>query len=984
VRFSLPKDQESCVKEHVMGYKSWQKGSQWRKWDLHVHTPASFHWVGGKCLREMTSAEKDASFGELLKTLSDSDVAVFCFMDYWTFDGYLQFTEYLTQNNLSCSKTIFPGMELRIEAPVDYRLNIHVILSDALSSQQLSDFKSKLLVAGINRPISDECIMEFARSLDQSKASVHGFGNPNNLSPSELLMLGSSTIEITKESLRTAIQSIPSGLAYIILPYDTSDGLAKLDWKTQPHADNYFMQSAHIIESRKDETIDLFLGNKTEKNQAFMENFQKTLKNIQKPVICGSDAHRYIDFGKFPGNKATWIKADPTFNGFKQIIYEPRERVLLQELQPHEKIPYRVIDKVRFVDKTEKKLFSSEWMELNENLNTIIGGKSSGKSLLLYHIAKTISPELVKKRSSEVPILNYSFGEPAQFDFEVLWKDGRSDKLSTPSENTREIEYIPQLYVNALAEKQGESSLYKLIESILEQSIEYKEFIQGIKQEIKDAEAAIDGKVTELLRKRDELQVLYEERKSIGDLKAINGEIQRLSSEITELRNDSNFSEDESLDYEKLLLRQSEERKRRKNYDELSHAIDSLTTTLNQIKAQSNLALERFNAGMSLDRFSKRVLSMLINTAKATVTSSLGMLVDFQKRLADNARQKSIRCGDREKGILEGLQPYIAKINDQAKLRNLETKLKEQQEILDYFKLKTSLIEGLKTSGVQTKQELLTQYATLLDCYQKIIKKLVNEQYSKIDKDIVLEAHLTFDNGKFADSFCDLFNRRRVNFKLTLGTAFSEDGELQFAATSHVQTIFGIYDKLVSKSNADIFKRNVTAVDAISQLFKNYFKIEYNIRYRNDEILDMSPGKRGLVLLQLILHISNATHPILIDQPEDNLDNRTISNELKHFVSAKKLTRQIIMVTHDANLVVLTDAENVIVSNQDGQQINRENLENRFEYVAGALEHSYRPQKESPLDGILFSCGIREHVCEILEGGEDAFKKREQKYGLSN
>ena len=105
-----------------------------------------------------------------------------------------------------------------------------------------------------------------------------------------------------------------------------------------------------------------------DKNQAFIENFQKTLKHVQKPVICGSDAHRYADYGKFPGNKATWIKADPTFNGFKQIIYEPRERVLLQELQPHEKIPYRVIDKIRFVDVTGKKIFSNEWIRTSTKI----------------------------------------------------------------------------------------------------------------------------------------------------------------------------------------------------------------------------------------------------------------------------------------------------------------------------------------------------------------------------------------------------------------------------------------------------------------------------------------------------------------------------------------------------------------------------------------------------------------------------------------
>jgi len=89
--------------------KNWKKGSQWRKWDMHVHTPASYHWNGGKNLREMTIEEQEASFQALFETIEASDIAVFCFMDYWTFDGYIQFKSFLTKKKLKCSKTIFPG-----------------------------------------------------------------------------------------------------------------------------------------------------------------------------------------------------------------------------------------------------------------------------------------------------------------------------------------------------------------------------------------------------------------------------------------------------------------------------------------------------------------------------------------------------------------------------------------------------------------------------------------------------------------------------------------------------------------------------------------------------------------------------------------------------------------------------------------------------------------------------------------------------------
>jgi len=180
---------------------NYSRGSEWRKWDLHIHTPASFHWNGGKRLQEMNGQEQEQIFREMLDAINKSDVAAFAIMDYWTFDGYLKFKEYLEKKKLQLNKTIFPGMELRVEAPVNYRLNIHVILSNELNAQQLQDFKSKLKIASINRVVSDDALKEFAKSLDDSKAKKHGYKSPATLKDMELLELGSKTAVVTKESL---------------------------------------------------------------------------------------------------------------------------------------------------------------------------------------------------------------------------------------------------------------------------------------------------------------------------------------------------------------------------------------------------------------------------------------------------------------------------------------------------------------------------------------------------------------------------------------------------------------------------------------------------------------------------------------------------------------------------------------------------------------------------------------------------------------
>ena len=77
---------------------------------------------------------------------------------------------------------------------------------------------------------------------------------------------------------------------------------------------------------------------------------------------------------------------------------------------------------------------------------------------------------------------------------------------------------------------------------------------------------------------------------------------------------------------------------------------------------------------------------------------------------------------------------------------------------------------------------------------------------------------------------------------------------------------------------------------------------------------------------------------------------------------------------------VATDSENIIVANQEGQDPEKIKSKYKFEYVNGSLEFTF-PKKEN-ITGILYQQGIREHVCDILEGGDEAFRQRERKYSL--
>ena len=122
--------------------------------------------------------KKKLVWPNLSATLKENDVIAFGIMDYWTFDGYLALMQYLKANSdIDFPKAIFPGMELRIESPTTFRMNIHVLLDNCLTAQSLMDFKSelKLRIGGKLRSLSDDSLIDLARSLDNSKATIYGF-----------------------------------------------------------------------------------------------------------------------------------------------------------------------------------------------------------------------------------------------------------------------------------------------------------------------------------------------------------------------------------------------------------------------------------------------------------------------------------------------------------------------------------------------------------------------------------------------------------------------------------------------------------------------------------------------------------------------------------------------------------------------------------------------------------------------------------------
>ena len=175
--------------------------------------------------------------------------------------------------------------------------------------------------------------------------------------------------------------------------------------------------------------------------------------------------------------------------------------------------------------------------------------------------------------------------------------------------------------------------------------------------------------------------------------------------------------------------------------------------------------------------------------------------------------------------------------------------------------------------------------------------------------------------------------------------------------------------------------KNQNIENVVRVILGDWYLVTYDVKMENDTINQMSPGKKALVLLKLLISMADSRCPILIDQPEDDLDNRSIFDELIPFIREKKIVRQILIVTHNANVVLGGDAEEIIVANQDGN--NSPNAKFRFEYRSGSIEN------DTPIlnlngekQGVLNEKGIQQHICDVLEGGERAFDLRKRKYRI--
>ncbi|ONH62734.1 hypothetical protein A9Y58_00031 [Streptococcus parauberis] len=841
------------------------RGSQFRKWDLHLHSLYSHSQLSNQY--NINENNHEERFDEFLKKLNENDIKAIGLTNYFNFSE----KDYCLKRKLEEKGiVVFLNLELRLENGnvKDETCDIHIIFDNLLDEKEVKCFLASMTAKVVNKRLDS------ISSKDDYKKAVVNFDDL-------VKCLNDKSLNLKNR--------------YMIGILSRGKGSSRLS--------SVFEDIA--------ERCDFFIHSSDK--QKNIEEDKEYLNSHGKPLLQSSDAHSFEKIG----GKFSWIKADLNFEGLRQIMFEPSERISLGKDNPDTKLDYQVIDSIELSD--------ARIIYLNSSLNTVIGGRSTGKSTLTNAIAKALGNEHF------VPINEKTEKGMHVFDKDIIihWRDGQEHQ---------DLEFLPQDYMIKIAE--NDILRNNLVRSTVKSDEGNYRKIEKYEEDTRKNQNEIDNSIQEWSNLKDKLATLI---KPEGDKKGIEVQLQKLKEQISEQEKKSDFSERKSEEYRKSET----ELKYYLNHQRLSEINIRNLNDMGSIEISLSTPIPS-----SDDTKFRESLEEYIEVLKTEVNEK------WQQKIKELTDEQNEIFSENKLKVNEIWNSEIFKqgqtnISNNETLRKLIEIQKQEQLKLDTFIKYENNKEKIETQINEIQTKILRSYAK----FGTLREKLQNEFEVKATP---VEIKINFQPIKFEEKI------KYLNGRNTTNNNFIEEFD-----KDSFRKIDNIFDALnlsynQGKSQNDLIK------DVLSQ---HWYIINYNLQYDGDNFEQMSQGKKAFVVLTLILEFSKDKKPVIIDQPEDSLDNRAIYNDLTNYLKEKKKERQIILVTHNPNIVVGADAENVIVANQHSEDSpNTHGIQ--FDYTNGSLENTYTKSMKYTLE----KQGIREHVVEILEGGKEAFEKREKKY----
>lgn len=939
-------------------------GSEWKKWDLHVHTASSYDYKynGG-------DADK-----KLCQALLDNEICAVAITDHFLIDA----KRIANLKSLAPTITFFPGVELRTDKGGN---NLHIILifpddSDLEVLEQ--DFRATMIRRHAKGGDSNDTIywdfhdiVEFAHT-HKGLISIHAGKKSNGIDREIKVTNAVPYRDAVKNEIANAVDFFEIGQESDITTY-----------------------RQHVFPS---------IG--------------------ERPLIICSDNHNPMAYTR---NADLWIKAQCTFEGLKQCLYQPAERIHIGSVPPVldrvNKNAKSVIKSISVSPSPDAKHASEKWFDfslpLNPGLVAVIGNKGSGKSALSDIIGLLCKCKTMGNASflNDTRFRKKPKCYAKDYKATIEWQDGHIESKSlmeaVDASAIEDAQYLPQKYIEDVCNDIGDKfqeEIDKVVFSYVDvtergAATNLKELI-----EIKSQALFVErDQILSLLKNANKLIIELEEKKTAAYKEKILQE--KVKAEELLLRHDQEKPVEvpkpknvtENLEYQVKLAvtnsKISDLKVRIENSQnslrDINSEIDEISALVAQIQA---LELKISDINRTLDEYWKKhplefdgdktitlstpreslvKRSTSLSFQKAKIIDQLGTEMDAgddtliaKLSIAEKEKNELVRSATKEEQLyqqylanLEGWEAERAKIMGDSNsglthYQNELTYLNEQLES-DYKNAcsqRTNIVKNLfalKEKAVNIYNQIYTPISHQISSLLKELDDGIKFSAEiKLSDETIVERLLTYINQRLSGRFrgkIEAHDQMQDIIKaVDWGTA---DGVLDF--------ISQVMNSLVDDDFDSLAKRISNKEDFYSLLYGlQYIDVSFRLKMGGRNLEELSPGERGIVLLIFYLALSKSNMPIIVDQPEDNLDNQSVYGKLVPCICAAKKRRQVIIVTHNPNIAVACDAEQIVFC-----QMNKST--SHISYTSGAVEN-YE---------------VRNEVVDVLEGTMPAFSLRKKKYG---
>lgn len=951
------------------------KGSEWRKWDLHVHSPRS---ILNNQFPKFSNGKPD--WEPFLQKLESLDMAVIGITDYFTIEGYKELKKYKEQGRLPDIYTILPNIEFRLKNIVssnngdDKRLNLHVIFSEEVSIEDieehfLHDIPFYYQGDPQNPDESRKLKISNLEALGKELIEQHEPFRKMDVPPLEI---GAMQAVVDHEEITNILNkgSRFKGKYIIVLAADEWD---QINWNGQGHhLRKSLLQKADMVFSSNPKTRQWCLGKDPYTDG--LEHFIREFKT-PKPCIHGSDAHRIEDIGRPCARRGEkihncdtdssdcelrycWIKADPTFEGLKQILYEPEERVRIQQNDPSPIISNYSITHIRVGStevNSELSLADTDF-DVNPFLVAIVGGKGAGKTALVDLVANcyadrisTDDPNSFVKR-----VVEYK----PQISTSLSFRDGNNFTKSLNENKFNDESQIIYIAQGELEKYIGEKSdLYQRIRELIFDSPKIKNSVLSFDfDEAFISTEDLEEKIKTKNRTIESIEDKTNEEKQLANAKEkiqIEADLNDIGERIKEIEKTQDKVHTETA--EKIQEKLGALKSRQEDLSLLKSNIEKANDFLENNLSEFNGLVETTNALIQKVGIDEEDLPKLSYSETDRVKKLIISVKTMIKKTVSE-----IDGGQKELETLEAGVKNHAKLLDRR--RELESASKVVQEKIEQLGKDKRKLKQEEQERKNLMRKLLHSVVTQKKKYEEIIETF-SENKAEVLSDIDFVAEIRFDKSEFIQNAVNILDNRRseVVDEKSNSPVFDNTFLIARAVASgdefKIDELIDELERCNKELKTKIKGTPVTIGHFYDFLYKNYMRVVPVVKYKKTNLEKLSLGQKATVLIKI--YLAHGDKPIIIDSHDDHLDNEFIMEELVKAIRQAKCFRQVILVSNNGNVVINSDAEQIVIANRKDGEIS---------YISGAIENPF----------------IREKALTVLEGGTEAFRKRQQKYRLGS